>query len=61
MIPDGASFATRIPMDGRWFLSAILTTHEGHPKDDPRSVEELISVVLTEHDEDVAWDVLHVT
>ena len=33
-----------------------MTTHEGHPKDDPRSVEELISVVLTEHDEDVAWD-----
>lgn len=33
-----------------------MTTHEGHPKDDTRTVEELISVVLTEHDEDVAWD-----
>lgn len=33
-----------------------MTTHEGHPKDDPRSVEELISVVLTEGDEDVVWD-----
>lgn len=33
-----------------------MTTHEGHPKDDPRSAEELISAVLTEQDEGVAWD-----
>lgn len=33
-----------------------MTAPQGHPKDDPRSVEELISVVLSEHDEDVAWD-----
>lgn len=32
-----------------------MQTHPDHPKGDHRGVDELISVVLTEDDEDVAW------
>jgi hypothetical protein len=56
---------TTTPLAGhrhRWECSSVADSFRkydvGDPKNDPRSVDELIAVTLSEQDEDLYWDVV---